>query len=74
MKHVKVGDFGLAQILFPADYYQSSSSAAPVPIRWMAPETLQDHVLLTSAGDIWFVAVNVTYKSLQMDMLIWISF
>ena len=37
---VKVADFGLSRHLFPKNYYVMSNKGAPVPVRWMAPESL----------------------------------
>ena len=36
---VKIGDFGLTRDIYKADYYKMGSSLM-MPIRWMAPESL----------------------------------
>ena len=38
-----VGDFGLARDVYFADYYKSSASKK-LPVKWMAPETLNDGI------------------------------
>ena len=38
---IKVADFGLARDIYTADYYRANKEAR-VPVKWMAPETLQD--------------------------------
>lgn len=48
---VKVGDFGLTRKTYSREYYRMTGSA-PLPIRWMPPESFQDGVFST-ASDIW---------------------
>ena len=38
---VKVADFGLSRDLFNAEYYKGDQKA-PLPVRWMAVESLRD--------------------------------
>lgn len=51
----KVGDFGLTRKTYCRDYYRMKGSA-PLPIRWMAPESLEDGVF-SSASDVWSFGV-----------------
>lgn len=48
---VKVGDFGLTRKTYTSEYYRMKHSA-PLPIRWMAIESLMDG-LFTSSSDLW---------------------
>ena len=45
---VKVADFGLSRELQLRDYYRSDDAAmTPVPVRWLAPESLDAGVFTT---------------------------
>lgn len=48
---VKLGDFGMARPTFENDYYRFSRKGL-LPVRWMAPETLND-AIFTPASDVW---------------------
>lgn len=52
---VKIGDFGMARNLYSTDYY-IKHGRGPMPIRWMAPESLQDGIF-TYSTDVWSYAV-----------------
>eukprot|EP00043_Microstomoeca_roanoka_P006432 m.62656 g.62656 ORF g.62656 m.62656 type:complete len:600 (-) comp13411_c0_seq1:72-1871(-) len=52
---VKVGDFGLTRDVYASEYYRMTGAAA-LPIRWMAPESLNDGVF-TTATDVWSFGV-----------------
>ena len=44
---IKVGDFGLTEDMYDSDYYRRGESEASnerVPIRWMAPESIEEDV------------------------------
>ena len=43
---VKVADFGLAEDMYGLNYYRHNSSEVGerVPIRWMAPETINSNI------------------------------
>eukprot|EP00052_Salpingoeca_macrocollata_P025034 m.226652 g.226652 ORF g.226652 m.226652 type:complete len:629 (+) comp22362_c1_seq6:89-1975(+) len=51
----KIGDFGLTRDVYHREYYRMHG-AAPLPIRWMAPESLADGVF-TSSSDLWSFGV-----------------
>lgn len=48
---VKIGDFGMARDIYFNDYYRKETKGL-LPVRWMAPESLQDGVF-TSDSDVW---------------------
>ena len=42
---IKVADFGLSEDVYARNYFhQEQGSAVKLPIKWMAPESLQDGV------------------------------
>lgn len=43
---VKVGDFGLTRKTYAKEYYRMTASS-PLPIKWMAPESLNDGLFTT---------------------------
>ncbi|XP_022257171.1 proto-oncogene tyrosine-protein kinase ROS-like [Limulus polyphemus] len=55
LRHVKIGDFGLARDIYKNDYYRKEGEGL-LPVRWMAPESLIDGVF-TSQSDIWAFGV-----------------
>nr|ANZ55076.1 insulin receptor 2 [Pyrrhocoris apterus]QIS94311.1 insulin receptor 2 [Pyrrhocoris apterus] len=48
---VKIGDFGMTRDVYETDYYRKGNKGL-LPIRWMAPESLNDGVF-TSKSDAW---------------------
>lgn len=53
----KLADFGLSRTVGASDYYRRTTGAsAPIPVRWMAPETL-DFNVSTIMSDRWSYAV-----------------
>lgn len=47
---IKLGDFGLTREIYKSDYYKMGSDA-PMPIRWMAPESLKQG-MFSSQSDV----------------------
>jgi len=41
---VKVADFGLARDIYTDSYYASANRRKPLPIKWLAPESLLDRI------------------------------
>ena len=41
--NVRVADFGLAREVDTSDYYRQQSTGR-IPVKWMAPETLNDKI------------------------------
>ena len=42
---IKVADFGLAEVLGNKEYFrQDKTVAIKLPLRWLAPESVEDHV------------------------------
>ena len=53
----KLADFGLSRLVAPgSDYYRRTVKSAPIPVRWMAPESLEDGVS-TINSDKWSFGV-----------------
>eukprot|EP00043_Microstomoeca_roanoka_P016057 m.161736 g.161736 ORF g.161736 m.161736 type:complete len:939 (+) comp16381_c0_seq2:1676-4492(+) len=48
---VKIGDFGLTRDVYAGEYYRMTGST-PLPVRWMAPEAIEDGVY-TTQSDTW---------------------
>jgi len=74
---VKVADFGLSRELIVQDYYRLCHSKTPVPVRWMAPESLSANVFTTmsdvvrSASDCYFA--NAGKRSIAMSVFVCLS-
>ena len=51
----KVGDFGMARDVYMTNYYHANSRG-PMPIRWMAPESIRDGES-SSKSDVWSYGV-----------------
>jgi len=49
-------DFGMARDVYQTDYYRKDTQGM-LPVRWMAPESLQDGVF-TTASDVWYTHTN----------------
>ena len=52
----QITDFGLSRNTAGADYYRRQTASAPIPIRWVAVETLT-HDISTLASDRWSFGV-----------------
>jgi serine/threonine protein kinase len=54
--HVKVADFGLSRDIYERDYYSSDNRRNKLPVKWMAPESLEKGIY-TSKTDVWSFGV-----------------
>ena len=52
---VKIGDFGLSKDIYGKTYYPTGSDGQ-LPIRWMAPESMEDNIL-SAKTDVWSFGV-----------------
>lgn len=58
---VKIGDFGLCRDIYERNYYHKVG-AGKLPVRWMAPESLQS-AYFTSQSDVWYAVTTSHYLS-----------
>ncbi|XP_067131427.1 proto-oncogene tyrosine-protein kinase receptor Ret-like [Centruroides vittatus] len=54
-KIIKISDFGLSRDVYEGDTYLKKSKG-PVPVKWMAIESLEDHIY-TTRSDVWAFGV-----------------
>ena len=56
---IKVADFGLTEDVYGSNYYRRSRSEAGerVPIRWMAPESIEMNVYDEATDVVSFLAI-----------------
>ncbi|KAK2156738.1 hypothetical protein LSH36_206g02055 [Paralvinella palmiformis] len=51
-----VADFGLSRDIYHQEYYRIEDGKNPLPVRWMAPECLQEQIF-TTKSDVWSYGV-----------------
>ncbi len=49
---VKIADFGLSRDIYKSDYYRVEDKKRPLPVKWMAIESLTEGVFSTKT-DVW---------------------
>lgn len=60
---VKIGDFGMTRDVYETDYYRKGGKGL-LPVRWMAPESLQDGIF-DCQSDVWYDFFKVFFASLN---------
>ena len=46
---VKIADFGLSRDIYKSDYYRQDDTGRPLPVKWMAIESLTNGVFTTKS-------------------------
>lgn len=65
-RKLKIGDFGMARVLYDSDYYQFLRRGR-MPLRWMAPESVA-RGFFSPASDVWALGV-LLYETVTMGAL-----
>ena len=58
---VKIADFGLSRDVYKCDYYRIEDRHRPLPVRWMAVESL--------TSGVFSVKSDVVRRSLRSDVI-----
>jgi hypothetical protein len=61
---IKVADFGLSEDIYSRNYFRQEhsgedGSAVKLPIRWMALESLLDHVFTEKTDVVWRTSLRL---------------
>lgn len=63
---VKLADFGMSRNVYEADYYKKGSDDR-VPVKWMAPESVNDRIY-TNLSDVWSFGILIWEVSSSSDL------
>lgn len=58
--HVKVADFGLSRDIYERDYYSSDNRKNKLPVKWMAPESLEKGIYTSKTDVVTMIGCVVT--------------
>ena len=50
---VKVADFGLSRDIYERDYYSCDNRKNKLPVKWMAPESLEKGIYSSKTDVVW---------------------
>ena len=57
---MNIADFGLSRDVYSKDYYRMGTKTL-LPVKWMAPESLNDNVFTVKSDVVGFLLRNVVY-------------
>ena len=57
---IKIADFGLSRDIYETDYYKEGDKNRPLPVKWMAYESLDKGVYSTKSDVVGYT--NITIK------------
>ena len=61
---IKVADFGLAEMLGNKEYFrQDKTVIVKLPLRWLAPESLEDHIFSEKSDVVSLNVAPIPYSS-----------
>ena len=60
---IKVADFGLAESVETREYFrQDKSSHIKLPLRWLAPESMEDYVFSEKSDVVSLIIIIILYS------------
>ena len=66
---VKIGDFGLSRDIYVTDYYKYETKDRPLPVRWMALESL-NYGKYTVKSDMVSTCLNLEFIYKQQQIIL----
>ena len=68
--NIKIADFGLSRDIYEMEYYREGDETRPLPVKWMALESLERRVFTTKSDVVSYVVFGIvsifTYKLSSM--------